>query len=127
MSKDPGEILISRQVLPIGYWKGAGLSLLLDIVATVLSAGNSTYQITQKGSESAVSQVFIAIDISKLSNYQGIHFAVSEIISDYHNSVQKTSKEKIKYPGERILITRKENLETGIPVDETIWNEIKNL
>ena len=37
LTKDAGMILASRRVLPIGYWKGAGMSLLLDILATILS------------------------------------------------------------------------------------------
>ncbi|MGH2563780.1 MAG: 3-dehydro-L-gulonate 2-dehydrogenase, partial [Ginsengibacter sp.] len=36
LTKDPSAILSSNNPLPIGYWKGAGLSLLLDLLATVL-------------------------------------------------------------------------------------------
>ena len=33
LTRNPGEILETERALPIGYWKGAGLSLLLDILA----------------------------------------------------------------------------------------------
>ena len=39
LTKDPSAILASGSPLPIGYWKGAGLSLLLDLLATILSGG----------------------------------------------------------------------------------------
>ena len=69
MTTDPGEILESWRVLPVGYWKGAGLSLLLDIMATILSGGRSTHQINTCSSEYSVSQVFIAINIKNLHNF----------------------------------------------------------
>jgi 3-dehydro-L-gulonate 2-dehydrogenase len=127
LTKDPEGILQSHRVLPIGYWKGAGMSLLLDIVGAIISGGNSTHEITRNGPESALSQVFIAIDCSKLANYQGISSTVSQIINDYHASVPDKSDGKILYPGERVLITRKENTENGIPVAKQVWEQVRSL
>lgn len=122
---DPTAIVESRRTLPIGYWKGAGLSLLLDILATILSGGLSTADINKKGIEFA-SQVFIAINISKLGNYSSISQVINNIINDYHQSVHENNNE-ILYPGERVLNTRKQNLSQGIPVMKSIWDEIVRL
>src|SRR5581483_3377320 len=83
LTTDPNAIRHTRRPLPIGYWKGAGLSLLLDILAAVLSGGLSVHEITQQKTEMAVSQVFIAIDTKKLGNHAAIAQFVSNIISDY--------------------------------------------
>jgi 3-dehydro-L-gulonate 2-dehydrogenase len=32
----------------------------------------------------------------------------------------------IRYPGERVVHTREENLRDGIPVHKEIWNQIKS-
>ncbi|MEP6612795.1 MAG: 3-dehydro-L-gulonate 2-dehydrogenase, partial [Mucilaginibacter sp.] len=61
LSTNPAEILESKRLLPVGFWKGSGLSLVLDLLATVLSQGKSTAKITESESESGVSQVFICI------------------------------------------------------------------
>src|SRR6202165_5100698 len=45
LSSDPGAIEASRRPLPIGYWKGSGLSLMLDMLAALLSGGQATHQI----------------------------------------------------------------------------------
>src|SRR5699024_5759748 len=45
ISHDPVEIEKTWRVLPIGFWKGSGLSIVLDLIASVLSGGNSTYEI----------------------------------------------------------------------------------
>jgi 3-dehydro-L-gulonate 2-dehydrogenase len=127
LTNDPDAILASQRVLPIGYWKGAGLSLLLDILAAILSGGNATGEITRRGPESAVSQVFIAIDPFCLFNYKSIASAIQQIIDDYHQSIPQNAGEKILYPGERVLETRKRNREQGIPVSKSIWEGIINL
>ncbi len=127
LTNQPHEILASRHALPIGYWKGAGLSLLLDIMATVLSAGLSTSQISQKEAEYSVSQVFIAFNLNDLSNYPTIESSISAIIEDFKNSTKDVNLDKIRYPGERVLITRGKNLKQGIAVDKKVWNDILSL
>src|SRR5664279_3161651 len=84
ITNDPQEILESWRILPIGYWKGAGLSLLLDILATILSGGLATHQIRTCNSEHSVSQVFIAFNISKLYNFPTIDASINQIIDDLH-------------------------------------------
>lgn len=123
LTADPNTILKTMRPLPIGYWKGAGLSLLLDLLATVLSGGLSTQQITEKGIEFC-SQVFIAIDISKLGNASMVAQVVENIVADYHQSVPEKEGAKIIYPGEKVLATRLKNQENGIAVLKNIWEEI---
>ena len=72
LTKDPASIIKSRRPLPVGYWKGAGLSLLLDLLAAVLSAGLSTHEISKRNIEYGMSQVFISINIKKLPNHSSI-------------------------------------------------------
>jgi 3-dehydro-L-gulonate 2-dehydrogenase len=127
LTTNPGEIRKSQRPLPIGYWKGAGLSLLLDILGTVLSGGLSTSEITKQGGEYNLSQVFIAIDLKQLGSFNSISAAIENIISDYHSSVAIINGEKIRYPGEKIVQVRKENIANGIPVVTSVWNEILGL
>lgn len=124
LTRDPKAILESRRPLPIGYWKGAGLSLLLDLITVVLSGGNSTYEIGKIQSERSLSQTFIAIDTTKLPEQNSIHRAVNEVVEDLHRATPAQEKGKIYYPGERTLLTRKENLELGIPADPSYWNRV---
>lgn len=126
LTTDPAAIRASRRPLPIGYWKGAGLSLLLDILAAVLSGGLSVHEISQQQSEMSVSQVFIAIDTNKLGNHSAIAQVVKNIIADYHRSTT-ADNQSITFPGERVLKTRNRNLTNGIPVLAPVWDEIVTL
>ena len=120
LTSNPNEILLSRRALPIGYWKGAGLSLLLDILAAVFSAGLSTKQLSMKEAEYSVSQVFIAFCLKRLGNYSAIQNVVKEIITDFKNSIPDESGNTIRFPGEQVLLIRKKNLKYGIPVNQKI-------
>ncbi|MEO5582938.1 MAG: 3-dehydro-L-gulonate 2-dehydrogenase [Saprospiraceae bacterium] len=94
LTNDPASIIKSRLALPIGYWKGAGLSLLLDLFSTILSGGLSGHEITKSKTETDISQLFIAIDPSKLSNHSVIAKTVEDIIEDYHQSITKDPSKK---------------------------------
>jgi len=126
LTTDPSAIIKSQRILPVGYWKGAGLSLLLDILATILSGGLSVSGISKQKAEIGASQVFIAIALSKLKNFATISSAISQIITDYHDSTPEKGS-TILYPGEKVMKVRKENASDGIPVLNSVWEEIKGL
>ena len=127
LTDDPAEILQTWRPLPAGYWKGSGLSLLLDILATIFSGGLSTSQISDCKSETNLSQVFIAIQLKNLHNLPGIEKSIDLIIDDLHNSVPENENSKVRYPGENIIQIRNENLKSGIPVGIDMWEKIRSL
>jgi 3-dehydro-L-gulonate 2-dehydrogenase len=124
LTTDPGAIMESWRPLPIGYWKGAGLTLLLDVLATILSAGQSTAQVTAQEAETKISQVFIAVDIRKLHNHATIAMAINSILEDYHASVPEKDGIKVRYPGENVASIRLQNLRQGIPVLKETWEKV---
>jgi 3-dehydro-L-gulonate 2-dehydrogenase len=127
MTYDPAEILMSWRILPIGFWKGSSLSLMLDILAAVLSGGRSVHEVSSCAAESGLSQVFIAVNPSKLKNFSSIDDIISRILDDLHNSLPASDTEKVRYPGENTKAIAEENQRLGIPVKGDIWNEIRGL
>ncbi|MCL4143410.1 UNVERIFIED_CONTAM: hypothetical protein GTU68_064340 [Idotea baltica] len=124
LSKDPEKILLKERGLPIGYWKGSALSMVLDMLATILSAGNSTSRISTKEIETAISQVYICI-YPEVFHDKGLQQKLIEEIIDFTHDVEPiTPGDKIYYPGERSSITRAKNLKDGIFVNESIWKKI---
>jgi 3-dehydro-L-gulonate 2-dehydrogenase len=121
LTDDPGAIYETTRVLPVGFWKGSGLSLITDVLLTALTGGNSVKKITDGVKESGISQLFICIHKKELHEP-----LINEIIA-YTKSSAPVEGERIFYPGEKTLITRKENLELGVPVNERIWEEVKLL
>jgi len=124
LSTDVAEILQSQRLLPVGFWKGSGLSLVLDLLATVLSQGRSTAQITQGENESGVSQVFICI---KPDSSEHTAHLIEEIISYTKTSRPEHEGGSIYYPGENMLRTKEKSLKEGVLVDEGIWGKVLGL
>ncbi len=127
LSTDPEKILANERGLPIGYWKGSALSMILDMLATLLSAGNSTGKIGQKGFETGISQVYLCIYPEKFQDGDLQEKLLNEIIAYTHDVEPMHPGEKTYYPGERTLHTRAGNMEEGIPVSEAVWKRVMEL
>lgn len=126
LSCDPQEIAKTWRVLPIGYWKGSALSIVLDLVAAVLSGGRSTAGVGQLGGdEFGLSQVFIAMDATRIAGDAFLSAAVNEALDDLHQSAPVDPAKPVLYPGENSLAIRRANLANGIPVDDAVWEKIK--
>jgi 3-dehydro-L-gulonate 2-dehydrogenase len=125
LTKSPSEIIAHELALSIGLWKGAGLSLVLDMLASILSGGQTTYQVGKSGDEFGLSQVFLCIEPEKLGMRDWIDQKLDEIILDFHSS-QTFDNQKVRYPGENTLSKREENRMKGVPVDEVVWNKIQS-
>ena len=127
LSNDPEKILANERGLPIGYWKGSALSIILDMLATLLSAGNSTGKIGSKEFETGVSQVYLCIYPEIFNDKSLQEKLINEIIGYTHHVEPMHSGDKIYYPGEQSAQTRIKNLKEGIPVSESVWNRVLEL
>ncbi|GBD90008.1 2,3-diketo-L-gulonate reductase [bacterium BMS3Abin04] len=123
LTKDAQAIRKKGRHLPIGFWKGSSLSFILDIVAAILSGGNTTRIIGEKGVDTGLSQIFIAIDPSKFGDSGFREALITQTIEQF-KSVSIKEGSDIRYPGEATLRRRKENLGKGIPLEEEIWEKV---
>lgn len=127
LSKDPEKILGNERGLPIGYWKGSALSMVLDMLATLLSAGKSTYKIGQDAYETGVSQIFLCV-YPEIFGDGGLQEKLLEEIINYTHDVEPMKKGgSTYYPGERTLQTRRKNLKEGIPISNEVWEQVVKL
>lgn len=126
LTSDAAAIEATGRVLPIGYWKGSGLSLLLDLVAATLSGGNAAWQIPRDSeSETGVSQVFIAFDANALGGTAAVASIADAVLR--YTQQPDSSGARARYPGERAFETRQKHLAGGIPVDADVWAAITSL
>jgi 3-dehydro-L-gulonate 2-dehydrogenase len=115
---DAAAIEMSGRLLPIGFWKGSGLSIVLDMVGALLSGGRATWQIpVDPERETGLSQVFVAFDLSAIAGRDLAGRVADEIIDHVG----------VRYPGGRTLETRTRNLAEGVPVEPSIWREVQEL
>jgi 3-dehydro-L-gulonate 2-dehydrogenase len=124
LTRGPAAIEQTQRPLPIGYWKGSGLSLVLDMIAAMTSLGKATHQLsTDPLLEAGLSQVILAINPAALGDEARLAKIADDIIASLHRSRAEEGK-KIRYPGERVLRIRAENRKLGLPVETAVWEEI---
>ena len=124
LTTDPAQIEKTWRVLPMGYWKGSGISIALDMIATILTNGNSVQTIGTFGDEVGLSQVMIAIDPSKGNTPEQTEEIVNAILADIKSSIPVTEGGEVLYPGEREARNIDDFSKNGIPVVEEVWNSI---
>jgi 3-dehydro-L-gulonate 2-dehydrogenase len=119
---DPAEIIASKRTLPIGYWKGSGLSMMIDVLVSCLSNGKSVARITSDGSEYGVSQFFLCLSPAAIDKE-----IIREIIDYAKTSSPVDENSSVRYPGENTLKQRKKSEAEGVEVNDSIWHEVRSL
>lgn len=125
LTRDPAAIEQSQRPLPTGYWKGSGLSIVLDMIAAMTSLGNATHQLPSDPlRESGISQVFVAMNPAAFGPAPAAERIADEIVASVHRCPPAKEGSKVRYPGEKTLLMRAENLKLGLPVDPALWQQI---
>lgn len=129
LTTDPGAIEASRRILPTGFWKGSGLSILLDVLAAILSEGSATRNIDDldRGSCTGCSQIFIAFDPDRLGSTDHMQAVVDSMAEYVNGSSPAEPGRRVTYPGQNTVKTRKDHATNGVPVDDGIWQEVMAL
>jgi 3-dehydro-L-gulonate 2-dehydrogenase len=125
LTTNAAAIEASQRALPIGFWKGSGLAFALDVLGAMLSDGQATHNFGPDPlREAGQSQVFLAFSPESLATHSTL---ADEAIAFLHAAEPETPGHPARYPGERVLAVRAENLRLGVPVNEAAWNAVEQL
>jgi 3-dehydro-L-gulonate 2-dehydrogenase len=128
LTQDAKAIEESQRALPIGYWKGSGLAIVLDAIAAMLSGGVATHQFPLDPLlEAGQSQLFLIIDPSHLAAAEELNHIADGIIASLAEATPIDPAKPVRYPGEQTLQLRQENMRLGVPVDTDIWQQVRSL
>jgi 3-dehydro-L-gulonate 2-dehydrogenase len=125
LTRDPGAIEKSWRPLPVGYWKGSGLAIVLDMIAAVMALGQATHQLAPDPLlEVGISQIFLTMNPQALGTTARADQIADEIVDSLHNARPVAEGERVRYPGEQTLRVRAENEKLGLPVEPAVWEQI---
>ena len=120
-TNDASEIL-KGAVTPMGEHKGAGLSVMFEVMTAALAGATLTQHISMPksgGTETHTSKIFIALDIKAFIEPKAYAQKVAELLQHL-----KSEAHPFYYPGERGWATRDENLKTGVKIHRDIVKEL---
>ena len=125
LTRDPAAIETTQRLLPVGYWKGSGLSIVLDMMAAMLSLGSATHRIVPDPlRETSLSQTFVAINPLAVGDAAQTGRIADDVVASLHGCRAAEEGKPVRYPGEQTLRTRAENRRLGLPIEPAVWNEI---
>jgi 3-dehydro-L-gulonate 2-dehydrogenase len=128
LTRDPGAIEKSWRPLPIGYWKGSGLAIVLDMIAAVMSLGQATHQLAPDPLlEVGISQIFLTLNPQALGPVPRADQIADEIVASLHQARPAAEGRRVRYPGEQTMRMRAENQKLGLPVEPAVWEQILSM
>ena len=131
LTRVPGDIEKTRRSIPMGFWKGSSMSILLDACAAILSDGLNTASIERKmqkdGTDEAfLCQIFIAIAPEALGESR-LEEIEASILDSVHNAQPVKEGSPSRCPGERVFRDREAAFREGILVPAESWKKILEL
>lgn len=118
---DPAKIIESGLMLPFALWKGNALSIMLDLMAAMLTRGRTALEIGEPAAgEKGLSNVFICMHPAALGDMTEIEEKMQRTMEFLH----ALEGDGVHAPGENLAQKRKEHAENGIPVAEETWKKI---
>ena len=128
LTRVPGDIEKTRRPIPMGFWKGSSMSILLDACAAILSDGLNTDSIERKmqrdkTDEAYMCQIFIAIDPKALGECR-LEEIEAAIMDSVHNATPVKEGSPSRCPGERVYRDREAAMKEGIMVPAESWKQI---
>jgi 3-dehydro-L-gulonate 2-dehydrogenase len=112
----------------VGYWKGSGLSVVLDMIAAMMSLGRATHELSNDPLfEAGISQMFLALNPEAFGPSPRAGEIADEIVASLHGCKPAKEGGRVRYPGEQTLRVRAENEKLGLPVEAEVWELIRGL
>ncbi len=116
-------------LLPFGGAKGYGLTLMIEILSSVLTGAmfstgvNSMFNNFEESGKNG--HFFIAIDVSRFMDLDSYFERIEELLSLVKNSGKE--KNNVMIPGEARWEQYEKNLELGVPLDDSTIKALQGL
>ncbi|MFM7582199.1 MAG: Ldh family oxidoreductase, partial [Caldilinea sp.] len=114
-------------LLPMGEYKGYGLSLLTDVLTGVLGGGGYGVIPYRDPARQEVAHQFIAYQIDWFMERQAFYANLQEFIGMVKASRTRPGVAEILLPGELEWRRQQEKLRGGVPLDPDVYADLRQL
>lgn len=125
LTNDPKKIVESGLMTPMALWKGSALSIMIDLMTSMLSLGRTSLAIGRPADgEKGMSQMFVCMNPAAVVDMDAAQAQMERTIDFLHALEPQEGMRGVHAPGEGLERTRRRNREQGIPVTEETWKRI---
>jgi len=112
-----------------GGYKGYGFATVTEILSSVLQQGAFLHQLTNRNADGSLKpyqlgHYFMAVDISCFCDPAAFRKRTGDILRALRASARAPGAERIYTCGEKEYLAERERAETGVPVDESLQQEM---
>ncbi len=111
-------------VLPMGEHKGFGLSFFCEILAGIISGGNTIHPKNPRLGGIVNNMVTILIDPKKLVNQNTFNNELEDLITYVQSSTMIKKDHMVLLPGDLELIRKRNRTSKGIEIDEETYEQL---
>ncbi len=116
--------------LPLGGAKGAGLSLMAECIASILTGNAILAPALSEGGAAALhrqNSLIIAIDIARFADPAAFRAGVARLADVLRALPRQAGFDEILMPGERGDRTYEARLARGIPIPPSVWDDLAHV
>ena len=128
---DPDQVIHGGFLQWAGGYKGFGLATMVEILGGVLSGGLFGLKmpaLVNFGQDPLIANGFyLAIDIERFMPLEIFGQKISSLVQDVKSSKKIKGVEQIYMPGEPEFENKAKRLESGIPLNYNVFNDLKDL
>lgn len=117
---------------PIGKYKGFGLAMVVEILCSLLCGMSFGQKISKMytdpiGEHRYLGHFFMAIKIDSFIDLQEFLERIKILMKEVRNEPPVDSQVRIMVPGDPEKKNKQSRLVTGIPIPQSLWEELKDL
>ena len=121
---DPRDFFGGGAMLPFGGYKGYGLSVMVELLAGVLTGAGCSMDEDSVGYNGVLT---MAIDIGAFTPIEEFKARTDKLVRRVKTVPLAPGFEEILLPGEKETREKEKRLREGIPIDEVTWKKVLEL
>ena len=114
-------------LLPMGDYKGYGLSLMTDVLTGVLTGSLFGLRVFQDDTNYDVAHTMIAVDIEAFLPRPEFDERLERLIAEVKSAPPVDPEHPVRLPGEAEQVRARERMRTGIPIDRETGAGLREL
>ena len=123
---DP-DLALLGPLVPVGEFKGTGLSLMTDILTGVMSGAAFGTGAYADPADHNVGHTILAIDHTRFISRGDFALRLDELVTEIKSSEPSDGVDEILLPGELEHRRMVERMRDGVPIEDTIVHELRAL
>jgi len=127
LTTDDPAAAMKGTLLPMGEYKGYGLSLITDVLTGVLTGGGYGTIPYSDPAKQEVAHQFIAYHIDWFQDRRQFYANLRDFVRMIKASRPRPGVKEILLPGELEWRRHQEKLQTGIPLDPVVYEDLRQL